>query len=445
MDDEVPVLDEENYSTWRIEMRVYLKTMGAAIWKATIGGYVPLKNKSKFAAQREGKKNDALALNTILSGLSSLIKESMGQCTSTKDLWLKLEETYHSKEEKEEIEDHSIKIIKGKESSKTLSGLSSPIKESMGQCTSAKDLWLKLEETYQSKEEKEEIEDHSIKIIKGKESSKTLECIISKCDFENISSEDKESSDNSTKEDLEDISNKSKEVCVDIGKKEDHEDISNEGKEHSKALECNDDDDEFFSTSEEEDVDIVCVKFDGIYPMKRIEGNLLKLQKEIEEGLYMYRSDHFYTHYNYLLDNTKKFLRRSQRHILKLKGILKEQEESSKLEEKDEEITRLKNGKEDMNIDDEISKSFETIVHLKTQIEEAKRIEELLKIQINEKEESCCKLEAEIVDLRKKVEKSNKFLNSSRILDEILEIQRSSCDKSGLGYKGEDTHAEEST
>jgi hypothetical protein len=58
--------------------------------------------------------------------------------------------------------------------------------------------------------------------------------------------------------------------------------------------------------------------------MKRIEGNLLKLQKENEEGLYMYRSDHFYTHYNYLSDNTKKFLRRSQRHILKLKGMLKE-------------------------------------------------------------------------------------------------------------------------
>ena len=88
-------------------------------------------------SQREGKKNDALALKTILSGLSIPIKDSMGQCTSTKDLW------------------------------------------------------LKLEETYQSKEEKEEIEYHSIKIIKGKESSKTLECIISKCDFENISSEDK--------------------------------------------------------------------------------------------------------------------------------------------------------------------------------------------------------------------------------------------------------------
>jgi hypothetical protein len=34
MDDEVPILDEENYSTWRIEMRLHLKTMGATIWKA---------------------------------------------------------------------------------------------------------------------------------------------------------------------------------------------------------------------------------------------------------------------------------------------------------------------------------------------------------------------------------------------------------------------------
>jgi hypothetical protein len=181
--------------------------------------------------------------------------------------------------------------------------------------------------------------------------------------------------------------------------------------------------------------------------MERIEENILELQKDVEEGLYRYRSHHYFTHYNYLSDNIKKFLRRNQRHILKLKEMFKEQEESNKtqLEEKEEEITRLKNRKEDMNVDDEIRKSFETIVHLKTQIEEAKRIEELLKNQIKEKEESCCKLEDEIVDLRKKVEKSNKFLNSSLILDEILESQRSPYDKLGLGYKKEATHVEEST
>jgi hypothetical protein len=118
MDDEVPILDEENYSTWRIDMRVHLKEKGAIIWKEVIGGSVSLKNKSKFATQREGKKNDSLALKTILSGLSSPIKESMGQCTYAKDLWLNLEETYQSK--KENIEDHSINTIKGKESPKTL-------------------------------------------------------------------------------------------------------------------------------------------------------------------------------------------------------------------------------------------------------------------------------------------------------------------------------------
>ena len=167
--------------------------MGATIWKATIGGSVPLKNKSKFVAQREGKKNDALALKTILSGLSSPTKESMGQCTSTKDLW------------------------------------------------------LNLEETYQSKKEKEDVEDHYIKIIKGKESPKTLDCIISKSDLEKISTE------NSTKEDPKSISN---------------EDI-----ESPKTLDCNDskcDDDEFFA-SEEDDLEIVCVKFDGSCPMERIE------------------------------------------------------------------------------------------------------------------------------------------------------------------------------
>jgi hypothetical protein len=98
-----------------------------------------------------------------------------------------------------------------------------------------------------------------------------------------------------------------------------------------------------------------------------------------------------------------------------------------------------------MKVDDEISKNFETIIHLKTQIEEAKRVEELLKNQINEKEESCDKLEDEIVDLRKKVDKSNKFLNRSKIFYEILESQISPYDKLGLGSKQEATHAEERT
>jgi hypothetical protein len=43
-------------------------------------------------------------------------------------------------------------------------------------------------------------------------------------------------------------------------------------------------------------------------------------------------------------------------------------------------------------------------------------------------------LEAGVVDIRRKVEKSNKFLNGSTILNEILDSQRSPNNKAGLGY-----------
>jgi hypothetical protein len=75
--------------------------------------------------------------------------------------------------------------------------------------------------------------------------------------------------------------------------------------------------------------------------MDEVEEKLLELKEKVERGLYEYSNDHYYIDYSYLSDNTKKFLKKSQRHILKLNEMLKEQEESSKtqLEEKEEEIT----------------------------------------------------------------------------------------------------------
>jgi hypothetical protein len=54
-------------------------------------------------------------------------------------------------------------------------------------------------------------------------------------------------------------------------------------------------------------------------------------------------------------------------------------------------------------------------------------------------------LEDEVVYLRNKLEKSNKFLNSSTIFIEILDSQISPNDKSSLVYKKEATHVEERT
>jgi hypothetical protein len=60
---------------------------------------------------------------------------------------------------------------------------------------------------------------------------------------------------------------------------------------------------------------------------------------------------------------------------------------------------------------------------------------------LDKKEESFHELEVEVVNIRKKVEKSNtqnNFLNSSMTLDKILDSHRSRNDKYGLGYNKEE-------
>ncbi|KAH9301831.1 hypothetical protein KI387_013414 [Taxus chinensis] len=83
---------------------------------------------------------------------------------------------------------------------------------------------------------------------------------------------------------------------------------------------------------------------------------------------------------------------------------------------------------------------------------EAKRIEEDLRSQLKTKEEDCEKCGYEIVALRKDLEKANakltnnlRFEKSTEVLDEILGLQRSLFNKSGLGYREELEKASKST
>jgi hypothetical protein len=73
------------------------------------------------------------------------------------------------------------------------------------------------------------------------------------------------------------------------------------------------------------------------------------------------------------------------------------------------------------------------ITKLKVQKEEDKRIEEALKEHLEGKERIIGNLEAEIVTLRKDIQKKN-MQNSSKVLDDIISSQKSYLDKSGLGY-----------
>jgi hypothetical protein len=73
------------------------------------------------------------------------------------------------------------------------------------------------------------------------------------------------------------------------------------------------------------------------------------------------------------------------------------------------------------------------ITNLKVQIEEDKRIEEALKEQLEGRDKIIENLEAEIVTLRKDLQKKN-MQNNSKVLNDIINSQRPNHDKSGLGY-----------
>jgi predicted RNase H-like nuclease (RuvC/YqgF family) len=68
-----------------------------------------------------------------------------------------------------------------------------------------------------------------------------------------------------------------------------------------------------------------------------------------------------------------------------------------------------------------------------TQIEEDKRSEEALKEQLEEKDKIIENLEAEVVTLRKDIQKKNTH-NSSKVTNDIISSKKSHLDKSGLGY-----------
>jgi hypothetical protein len=84
----------------------------------------------------------------------------------------------------------------------------------------------------------------------------------------------------------------------------------------------------------------------------------------------------------------------------------------------------------------------EDLVLLKVELEEAKKIEEILKQQLSEKKARCESLEQEVVKTRKEMEKFQALYNqnlssikASEGLTTILNQQRNPKLKTGLGYE----------
>jgi hypothetical protein len=103
----IPPFYGSNFEYWSNRMGNYLKFLGVDVWFLVSSGYNALK-KPKTTAQKEAKRNNKLAIDTILDGLTDLVKSKVGSCASSKELWDKLQDLYEREdaEEEEEVEEN---------------------------------------------------------------------------------------------------------------------------------------------------------------------------------------------------------------------------------------------------------------------------------------------------------------------------------------------------
>ena len=100
-------------------MKVYLKKFG--VWEIVINPPNLSNNKDKAAAHKDAKNDNTTTLKFLMDGLPRSVKEGIGECTSTTDLWFKLENEYKkerqdTKQDNQEVEIKITEDIKHEES-----------------------------------------------------------------------------------------------------------------------------------------------------------------------------------------------------------------------------------------------------------------------------------------------------------------------------------------
>ena len=74
------------------------------VWEIVVNPPAQSNKKTKSAAQKDAKKDNTIALKFLMDGLSISIRESVGEHTSAKDLWFKLESEYQGRNQDTKIQ-----------------------------------------------------------------------------------------------------------------------------------------------------------------------------------------------------------------------------------------------------------------------------------------------------------------------------------------------------
>jgi hypothetical protein len=95
-----PILCKEGYIFWSIRMESHLKELVHDVWNSVITNYFP-PNRVRTLAQKKAKKINSMVMNKILDGLPDDVKENIGECNSTKEIWDKIKDLYSNENSNE--------------------------------------------------------------------------------------------------------------------------------------------------------------------------------------------------------------------------------------------------------------------------------------------------------------------------------------------------------
>jgi hypothetical protein len=306
----VPMFNGQNgfeYEIWSRRTEVFLQAQGHYIWLSVVTGYDSSK-RAKTATKKELKKNNKIAMDFIWEGLPKPVREKVGKCSSAKELWDKLHDIYSSP-----IADSE----NAKEDADT---------EQEERCSSC--------QTDSEEEEYDEVE------VDYKEN------LISAIKYLRKEREENKSSKKELMKQKQSVQ----------GSEKDQQVIKNLRAQLEEARRI------------EETLE---------YQKKCLEANIATQKEDAEKRE------------NILMDHLK--------------------ERTNDLNQLEEEF-----GQEERRMEEEI-------IALKIQLEEAKRTEEVMKSQIMKKEEEVENLEEEVVTLRVKIDKLNKKVEETETSTSVVE------------------------
>ena len=104
-----PIPGKVEYIFWSTRMESHLKALGPYVWNSMITDYFP-PSRVRTPTQKKDKKSNSVAMNTILDGLPDDVKENIGECNSAKELWDKMKDLYSEENSNEafQLEQSSV-------------------------------------------------------------------------------------------------------------------------------------------------------------------------------------------------------------------------------------------------------------------------------------------------------------------------------------------------